>query len=70
MTAQVNSHGSNFEPGEVRLLFEGNNLPPNNAGSQWSLTSDGQRLLAITIGQTGSAPLTVIQNWTAELKKK
>ena len=70
MAAQVNSHGSNFVPGDVRLLFEGNNLPPNNAGSQWSLTSDGQRLLAITIGDAGSAPLTVIQNWTAELKKK
>jgi Tol biopolymer transport system component len=70
MAAQVNSHGSNFEPGDVRLLFEGNNLPPNNAGSQWSLTSDGQRLLAITTGETGSAPLTMIQNWTAELKKK
>jgi Tol biopolymer transport system component len=70
MMAQVSSRGSSFEPGEVRLLFEGNNLPPNNAGSQWSLTSDGQRLLAITMGQTGSAPLTVIQNWTAELKKK
>jgi eukaryotic-like serine/threonine-protein kinase len=70
MAAQVNSHGSNFAPEDVRLLFEGNNLPPNNAGSQWSLTSDGQRLLAITIGDTGSAPLTVIQNWTEELKKK
>ena len=70
MAAQVNSHGSNFEFGDVRLLFESNNLPPNNAGSQWSLTSDGQRLLAITMGQTGSAPLTMIQNWTAEVKKK
>ena len=70
MAAQVNGHGSNFTPGDVRLLFEGNNLPPNNAGSQWSLTSDGQRLLAITVGDTGSAPLTVIQNWTAELNKK
>jgi Tol biopolymer transport system component len=70
MAAQVNGHGSNFEPGEVRLLFEGTNLPPNNAGSQWSLTSDGQRLLAITMGQTGLAPLNVIQNWTSELKRK
>jgi hypothetical protein len=70
MAEQVNSHGPQFEPGDVRLLFEGNNLPPNNAGSQWSLTSDGQRLLAITTGETGSAPLTLIQNWTAELKKK
>jgi serine/threonine protein kinase len=70
MSAQVNSHGSNFEVGEVQQIFETTNLPPNNAGSQWSLTSDGQRLLAITTGETGALPLTMIQNWTAELKKK
>jgi Tol biopolymer transport system component/tRNA A-37 threonylcarbamoyl transferase component Bud32 len=70
MSAQVNTHGSNFEPGEIRVLFEGTNLPPNNAGSQWSLTSDAQRLLAITTGETGALPLTLIQNWTAELKRK
>ena len=70
MSAQVNARGSNFEVGEVKLLFESTNLPPNNAGSQWSLTSDGQRLLAITTGETGALPLTVIQNWTGELKRK
>src|SRR5262249_10120607 len=70
MGAQIDSRGSNFEVGEVRVLFETTNLPPNNAGSQWSLTSDGQRLLAITTGETGALPLNVIQNWTEELKKK
>jgi Tol biopolymer transport system component len=70
MSAQVNGGGTNFEVGEVRLLFETTNLPPNNAGSQWSLSSDGQRLLAITTGETGALPLTLIQNWTGELKRK
>jgi len=70
MSAQVSGRGANFELGEVKLLFEGTNLPPNNAGSQWSLTSDGNRLLAITTGEAGALPLTLIQNWTAELKKK
>ena len=70
MSAQVNGRGSNLELADVRVLFEGTNLPPNNAGSQWSLTSDGQRLLAITTGDTGALPLTVIQNWTEELRKK
>lgn len=70
MSAQVSGRGSNFEVGEVRMLFESTNLPPNNAGSQWSLTSDGQRMLAITTGEMGALPLTVIQNWTAELKRK
>ena len=70
MSAQINPRGSNLEVGEVRVLFETTNLPPNNAGSQWSLTSDGQKLLAITTGETGALPLTVIQNWTEELKRK
>jgi len=70
MSAQVNGRGPNLELADVRVLFEGTNLPPNNAGSQWSLTSDGQRLLAITTGETGALPLTVIQNWTEELRKK
>jgi len=70
MSAQINPRGSNLEVGEVRVLFETTNLPPNNAGSQWSLTSDGQKLLAITTGETGDLPLTVIQNWTEELKRK
>ncbi len=70
MSAQVNGRGSNFEIGEVQLLFESTNLPPNNAGSQWSLTSDGQRILAITTGETGALPLTLIQNWPGDLKRK
>ena len=69
MSALVNGRGPSLELGEVRVLFEGTNLPPNNAGSQWSLTSDGQRLLAITTGESGALPLTLIQNWTAELKR-
>ena len=69
MSAQVNTLGTSVQVGEVRVLFDVTDLPPNNAGSQWSLTSDGQRLLAITTGETGALPLTMIQNWTAELKK-
>jgi eukaryotic-like serine/threonine-protein kinase len=70
MSAQVNGRGSNFEVGELRMLFETTNLPPTNAGSQWSLTSDGQRVIAITTGETGALPLTLIQNWTGELKRR
>jgi Tol biopolymer transport system component len=69
MSAQVNTLGTSVQVGEVRVLFDVTDLPPNNAGSQWSLTSDGQRLLAITTGETGALPLTMIQNWTAQLKK-
>ena len=70
MAVQVNTHGSSFDLGEVRTLFQGNNFSPNTAGSQWSMTSDGKRVLDITTGDNGALPLTVIQNWTAELTKR
>jgi eukaryotic-like serine/threonine-protein kinase len=68
--AQVNAHGSSFEVGEVRLLYQVNDLSPNTAGQQYAVTGDGQRFLQITTGDSGKLPLTVIQNWTAELGKK
>jgi hypothetical protein len=70
MSVETNTHGSSFEFGEVRTLFEGYNFSPSNASAQWALSSDGQRMLNITTGATGALPLTMIQNWTAELKKK
>jgi eukaryotic-like serine/threonine-protein kinase len=70
MSVETNTHGSSFEFGEVRTLFEGYNFSPSNASAQWALSGDGQRMLNITTGATGALPLTMIQNWTAELKKK
>ncbi len=68
--ADVNGHGSSFEVGEVHTLFDVDNLSPNTAGQQYSVTGDGQRFLHITTGDAGKSPLNVIQNWTAELKEK
>jgi eukaryotic-like serine/threonine-protein kinase len=70
MSVETNTHGSSFEFGEVRTLFEGYNFSPSNASAQWALSSDGQRMLNITTGATGALPLTMIQNWTGELKRK
>jgi len=69
IAANVSTRGTSFELGELRTLFEGNNFSPNTAASQWSITSDGKRMLDITTGDKGALPLAVIQNWTAELKK-
>jgi eukaryotic-like serine/threonine-protein kinase len=67
--AEVDGHGSSFEVGSIRTLFLINNLSPNTASAQYSVTKDGQRFLQITTGDIGKLPLTVIQNWMAELKK-
>ncbi len=66
--ADVNGHGSSFEVGAVRTLFNVNNLSPSSAGQQYAVTGDGQRFLQITTGESGNLPLNVIQNWTSQLK--
>jgi hypothetical protein len=65
-------HGSSFEVGAMHTLYNVNNLSPNTAGQQFSVTADGQRFLQITTGETGKGrrPLNVIQNWTAQLQWK
>lgn len=68
--AEVDGHGSSFDVGAVHVLFESNNLAPNISATQYAVTRDGQRFLEITTGDAGRLPLTVIQNWTQELKKK
>ncbi len=68
--AQVDGRGSSFAVGEVRVLFETSNLSPNTAAAQYAVTRDGEGFLEITTGNTGRLPLTVIQNWTMELKRK
>jgi hypothetical protein len=37
--------------------------------NRWDLTADGQRFLINTIGSGGAAPITVVLNWQAGLKK-
>ena len=68
--ADVDGHGSSFEVGTMHTLYNVNNLSPNTAGQQFSVTGDGQRFLQITTGDTGKGrlPLNVIQNWTAQLQ--
>ena len=68
--AEVDGHGPSFEVGAVHVAFDTTNLSPNISAAQYAVTSDGQRFLEITTGDTGRLPLTVIQNWTAEVKKK
>ena len=70
--AEVNGHGSTFEVGAVRNLYNVNNLSPNTAGQQYAITGDGQHFLQITTGDSGKGklPLNVIQNWTAQLSSK
>jgi Tol biopolymer transport system component len=64
MSAEITIRGDQIEIGEVNPLF---GLPLS--GHRYDVSADGQRILAITPRQSGSAPMTIVQNWPAGLKK-
>jgi eukaryotic-like serine/threonine-protein kinase len=66
--AQVNAHGPNFAVGDIHDLFVINNMSPSIASDQYDVSANGKRFLVITTGEGGTQPLTLVQNWAAELK--
>ncbi|HEV2021009.1 MAG TPA: hypothetical protein VGQ94_00620, partial [Terriglobales bacterium] len=69
MVAPITETGTNVEVGAVKTLFKLNS-PPGIFGS-FSLAPEGSRFLATTgTGGGAGASLTLVVNWTAELKKK
>jgi Tol biopolymer transport system component len=68
MAAEVSTKDASIEVGAIRSL----NIPViTTLLYLYDVSSDGQRfLVAAPREQTSSAPLTLIQNWTALLKKK
>ncbi len=68
MAAAVNDKGANFEVGAVKPLFEARFV--TGGRNQYAVSADGQRfLINTTPEQEASAPITVVLNWTAGLKK-
>ena len=67
MAAEVSVKGTTLEVVAMHPLFG----PVSGATSfQYDVSADGQRILAIVAPeQPGSEPLTLVQNWTAGLKK-
>ena len=60
---------SGFETGAPRALFE-TRLTRIATGRRYDISSDGQRFLMNTvIGELRTNPITLVQNWAAELKK-
>ena len=66
--AQVNTKGEEFQVESIHPLFPG---PSVAAGGQlFDATADGKRFLLSVAPSVGSPPLTLVLNWTADLKKK
>ena len=67
MAAEVHERGAVLEIGAVQTLF--GPISPL-AGSAYDVSTDGKQILATTaIGTNAQQRLTVVQNWTAGLKK-
>jgi len=66
MAAEVNGQGPTLEVGAVRALFE---IRRGGPGYVYDVTPDGQRFLVNSaVEQKESAPITLVINWTADLK--
>ena len=73
MAADI-TQGPTFKASVPRALFQ---LPISEVGHNeqalrvfgWDVAPDGKRVL-VDMGTTSSEPITVVLNWTADLKKK
>ena len=64
MAVDVKVSGSGFEPGVPKLLFE------KGGGSIFDVSGDGQRfLIPVLVEESSPEPITVVLNWTADLKR-
>jgi len=76
MASTLTTNGSDLKIGPPRPFFGGKTIPQllgvnQVSGLAMDFTRDGKRvLIAVPIaGQTASSSLTLVSNWTAELKK-
>ena len=70
MAAAASGQGSAFEVGAVRPLFETRAIANANQRYPYDVSADGQRFLVNTLAEeTTSAPITLVVNWPALVKK-
>ena len=70
MAVDVETDGPTFEVGTPKALFEVRVPSFNSAQAQFAVAQDGQKfLVANTAGEITSAPINVVLNWTADLKR-
>jgi len=63
MAVDVKASQSSFEPGAPRFLFEKSGI------SNYDVSKDGQKFLIAVPVESSPDPITVVLNWTADLKR-
>jgi len=70
MAVDVQADGPNFEVGTPKALFDVRVQSFSSVQAQFAVTADGQKfLVANSFGELSSAPIEVVLNWTAAVKK-
>ena len=69
MSAQIAEAGSSLSIGKILPLFQANIGP--NPGWMYDVSADGKKFVVASLGTpSASAPLTLVTNWPALLKKQ
>ena len=67
MAARVKTDGATFDVGVIQPLFQARIL---GLTYRYSVANDGKRFLVVAGLPQDLSPITILTNWTAELKKK
>jgi len=66
MAVEVAERNGTLEVGKTEKLFDG---VITTRGMLYDVTADGQKFLVADDGAVAARPLTLLQNWTATLRK-
>ena len=69
MAVEVKGEGTTFQRGVPKALFD--LRIPNffDIRARFAITADGQKFLINNLVGENSAPIAIVLNWTADLKK-
>ena len=67
MTAELSARNGALEIGQIQTMF--GLVRPQYLGSVYDISADGRRILAVTPQRNASEGMTIMQNWTAGLKR-
>ena len=67
MSADINAQSGRITVGEIRSLFSVNLW--NLGGIGYDVTRDGQQFYVNTFAKGSEPPVTLVLNWTSELKR-
>ena len=67
MAAEVKANSTSLDVSNPQLLFDAHS--GFGGFAHYDVTRDGKRFIVATVGEGGSAPMNLVVNWTADLKK-